>query len=228
MPRAADCVGRCTSARHARARLHAPWRRCCRVCRVSGKGRNRLVDQASVRRANHRLAYVGATHFPPPFGAVGMARRERLRGSGPSAVRRPGDRTWWRSRECPERLAIGDSAMSSSQVNRTVALAGAAPYTSGCFDGLGQPARQGSPVHTDEEAESCARFLILLKEIASMKAREFQRWLRKRGCSFETHKGGSGHLTVRRGDRTSQLPMHGSRRELGTKLIAKIKKDLDL
>ena len=44
----------------------------------------------------------------------------------------------------------------------------------------------------------------------------------------QTHKGGSGHLTVRRGDRTSQLPMHGSRRELGTKLIAKIKKDLDL
>lgn len=61
-----------------------------------------------------------------------------------------------------------------------------------------------------------------------MKAREFQQWLRKRGCSFETHKGGSGHLTVRRGDRISQLPMHGSRGELGTKLIAKIKKDLDL
>ena len=53
-------------------------------------------------------------------------------------------------------------------------------------------------------------------------------WLKKHGCSFETHKGGSGHLTVRRGDRTSQLPMHGSRRELGTKLIAKIKKDLGL
>ena len=56
-----------------------------------------------------------------------------------------------------------------------------------------------------------------------MKAKELQRWLKKHGCSFETHKGGSGHLTVRRGDRTSQLPMHGSRRELGTKLIAKIK-----
>ena len=59
-----------------------------------------------------------------------------------------------------------------------------------------------------------------------MKVREFRRWLKKRGCSFESHKGGSGHLTVRRGDRTSQLPMHGSRRELGTKLVAKIKKDL--
>ena len=61
-----------------------------------------------------------------------------------------------------------------------------------------------------------------------MKTREFQRWLKKRGCVFESHKGGSGHLTVRRGDRTSQLPMHGSRRELGTKLMAKIKKDLGL
>ena len=60
-----------------------------------------------------------------------------------------------------------------------------------------------------------------------MKSKEFQRWLKKRGCSFESHKGGSGHLTVRCGDdRTSQLPMHGSRRELGTKLVAKIKKDL--
>ena len=41
-------------------------------------------------------------------------------------------------------------------------------------------------------------------------------------------QGRSGHLTVRLGERTSQLPMHGSRRELGTKLVAKIKKDLGL
>ena len=40
--------------------------------------------------------------------------------------------------------------------------------------------------------------------------------------------GGSGHITVRRGDRTSQLPMHGGRKELGPKLVAKIKKDLGL
>lgn len=63
----------------------------------------------------------------------------------------------------------------------------------------------------------------------SVNARQFQRWLRKHhGCTFHSHKGGSGHLTIRRGDRTSQLPMHGSRRELGTKLIEKIKKDLGL
>jgi len=61
-----------------------------------------------------------------------------------------------------------------------------------------------------------------------MKAAEFRRWLARQGCTFETHKGGSGHLTVIRGDRRSQLPMHGSNRELGAGLIAKIKKDLGL
>jgi len=59
-------------------------------------------------------------------------------------------------------------------------------------------------------------------------AAELRRWLKARGCRFETHKGGSGHLTVRRGDRTSQLPMHGKGRELGRGLVEKIKKDLGL
>jgi mRNA interferase HicA len=58
-----------------------------------------------------------------------------------------------------------------------------------------------------------------------MNARELQRFLAKHGCSFESHRGGSGHLTVRRGNRTSQLPMHG-RKELGTGLVNKILKDL--
>ena len=61
-----------------------------------------------------------------------------------------------------------------------------------------------------------------------MNANELRRWLRRQGCTFESHKGGSGHLTIRRGDRTSQLPMHGGRKELGKKLIEKIKKDLGL
>lgn len=59
-------------------------------------------------------------------------------------------------------------------------------------------------------------------------ARELKRWLKQRGCTFETHRGGSGHLTVRRGARKSQLPMHGSRKELGSGLVRKIKKDLGL
>ena len=61
-----------------------------------------------------------------------------------------------------------------------------------------------------------------------MNARELRRWLRRQGCTFHTHKGGSGHLTIRLGDRTSQLPMHGGGKELGRRLVEKIKKDLRL
>ncbi|MFT6658711.1 type II toxin-antitoxin system HicA family toxin [Maritalea sp.] len=61
-----------------------------------------------------------------------------------------------------------------------------------------------------------------------MNAQELKKKLKKAGCTFETHYGGSGHLTVRRGDKTSQLPMHGSRKELGTGLVNKIYKDLEL
>lgn len=61
-----------------------------------------------------------------------------------------------------------------------------------------------------------------------MNANELKRWLAKQGCTFETHKGGSGHLTVRRGSHVSQLPMHGGGKELGSGLVSKIKKDLGL
>lgn len=61
-----------------------------------------------------------------------------------------------------------------------------------------------------------------------MNAKELKRLLARAGATFETHQGGSGHLTVRLGDRTSQLPMHGSRKELGTGLVNKILKDLGL
>jgi mRNA interferase HicA len=62
----------------------------------------------------------------------------------------------------------------------------------------------------------------------SMNARELKRKLAALGCKFENHRGGSGHITVRRGDRTSQLPMHGAGKELGTGLVNKIYKDLGL
>ena len=61
-----------------------------------------------------------------------------------------------------------------------------------------------------------------------MDSREFKRWLKKQGCAFESHKGGSGHLTVILGERRSQLPMHGQGKELGSRLVEKIKKDLGL
>jgi mRNA interferase HicA len=59
-------------------------------------------------------------------------------------------------------------------------------------------------------------------------ASELRRWLAKLGCTFESHKGGSGHVTVVRNGRRSQLPMHGRNKELGAGLVNKIKKDLGL
>jgi mRNA interferase HicA len=61
-----------------------------------------------------------------------------------------------------------------------------------------------------------------------MNAKELKKWLAERGCTFETKRGGSGHLIVRRGDRKSELPMHGGGKELGTGLVNAIKKQLGL
>ena len=61
-----------------------------------------------------------------------------------------------------------------------------------------------------------------------MNANELRKLLAEKGCTFESHKGGSGHITVRRGGRTTQLPMHGSGKELGKGLVAKILKDLEI
>ncbi len=58
-----------------------------------------------------------------------------------------------------------------------------------------------------------------------MKASELKKLLAAKGCRFENHRGGSGHLTVIRGNRKSQLP---SNTELGTGLVNKILKDLGL
>ena len=61
-----------------------------------------------------------------------------------------------------------------------------------------------------------------------MNAQELKRWLASQGCTFETKKGGSGHLVIRRGNHRSELPMHGGRKELGTGLVNAIKKQLGL
>lgn len=61
-----------------------------------------------------------------------------------------------------------------------------------------------------------------------MNTSELRRWLAKQGCTFESHKGGSGHVTVILGDKKTQMPTHGSNKELGTGLVRKIKKDLGL
>jgi len=59
-------------------------------------------------------------------------------------------------------------------------------------------------------------------------AGELKRLLASKGCRFETHRGGSGHLTVIRGDKRAQLPMRGAGKELGKGLVNKILKDLGI
>jgi mRNA interferase HicA len=61
----------------------------------------------------------------------------------------------------------------------------------------------------------------------AVNSNELKRFLKAKGCTFHTHRGGSGHVTVRRGDRVTQLPMHG-KKELGSGLVRKILKDLGL
>ncbi len=61
-----------------------------------------------------------------------------------------------------------------------------------------------------------------------MNASELKRYLTKQGATFENHRGGSGHLTVKLGDKKTQLPMHGASKDLGKGLVAKIKKDLGI
>ena len=58
-----------------------------------------------------------------------------------------------------------------------------------------------------------------------MKSSEFKRWLEKQGATFTSGKG--SHLKVELDDKFSVMPMHRSK-EIGTGLVAKIKKDLGL
>lgn len=55
---------------------------------------------------------------------------------------------------------------------------------------------------------------------------QFRRWLQQQGATFEPGKG--GHLIARLNGRMSVLPQHGGRKQLGTGLVNKIKKDLGL
>ena len=70
--------------------------------------------------------------------------------------------------------------------------------------------------------------LFSCRKVKVVNARQFRRWLAQRGCTFDSKRAGSGHLTVRLGDRKSELPMHGGNKQLGKGLIEKIKKDLGL
>ena len=57
-------------------------------------------------------------------------------------------------------------------------------------------------------------------------SQELKRWLARQGCSFGTQTG--SHLKVYRGNLDSILPIHGNKKDLGSGLVNKIKKDLGL
>jgi mRNA interferase HicA len=57
-----------------------------------------------------------------------------------------------------------------------------------------------------------------------VKSSEFKRWLADQGATFKVGKG--SHLKVTLNGRNSVLPMHS--KELGTGLVAAIKKQLGL
>lgn len=59
-----------------------------------------------------------------------------------------------------------------------------------------------------------------------MNSDQFRRWLSKRGCTFEPGRG--GHLNIKRGARKSVIPQHGGSKQLGTGLMRKIMKDLEI
>ena len=59
-----------------------------------------------------------------------------------------------------------------------------------------------------------------------MNSDQFRRYLARQGCTFEPGKG--GHLRVELGDRVSYIPQHGAKKQLGTGLMRKVKKDLGL
>ena len=68
-----------------------------------------------------------------------------------------------------------------------------------------------------------ATYLLYLKNVTSA---QFERWLEKRGCTFEP--GNGSHLKVYLGKLASILPMYGSSKEVGKGLEHHIKQVLRL
>lgn len=62
-----------------------------------------------------------------------------------------------------------------------------------------------------------------------MNANQFLRWLQGQGIKAKKKKG-HGHkiLTNPANGKTSEIPMHGGKQQLGIGLLRKIKKDLGL
>lgn len=61
-----------------------------------------------------------------------------------------------------------------------------------------------------------------------MNSAELKKLLKRHGCTFEESRGKGGHITVRLEGKKTVMPVHGSRKELGKGLVAKIMKDLGI
>jgi mRNA interferase HicA len=61
-----------------------------------------------------------------------------------------------------------------------------------------------------------------------MNSAEFIKLLKKHGFTFENHRGGSGHQTVRRGDKKTVVSVHGSGQDLGKGYVLKVMKQLGI
>ncbi len=61
-----------------------------------------------------------------------------------------------------------------------------------------------------------------------MNTKELMKLLKRAGVTFDTQQGKSSHIIAHLHGKRTTVPQQGSRKELGTGLVNKILKDLDL
>lgn len=61
-----------------------------------------------------------------------------------------------------------------------------------------------------------------------IKTRKLEKALRALGCTVENKRSGSGHKTVRYGNRKTDLPYHGGNKDIPDSLVNRIVRKLGL
>lgn len=61
-----------------------------------------------------------------------------------------------------------------------------------------------------------------------MNTKELMKLLKNEGVTFDPSRGKGGHIFAKKGNRTTVIPQHGGKKELGTGLVQKILKDLGI
>ena len=61
-----------------------------------------------------------------------------------------------------------------------------------------------------------------------MNTKELMKLLKANGVTFDQSRGKGGHILAKLNEKTTVVPQHGSRKELGTGLVNKILRDLGL